>query len=367
MIVFHLLCMCKNLKAQSYLYDYKKVLVDPRNSNNRINDLEQDNNGFVWIASDVGLYRYDGYETEKINYATSGNASNESVSGLARQGDTLFIGDDEGMHAISCDSYLPLNIESKPSGKIVGLVSDTKRGVWWLNEDGLLTYFENHTSRSVQLQLPEKLDDAELFVKGRQVWIATTSFTGHKTLVFNAETFEFEHSESLTSPSEYVHSIRMDASGDVTLSAVPQCYRWDERSKALLPREIIDKQEYDILQTENQTFTVNSDFQICHHIYNQGDWVSTPISTGASKPEIIYKLYSISDCIYATSSNGLIIIQYKQNLFNTIFSTYDPVNNSFLVPRGITEDEQSIYLATYNHLIQYKKSTGEANIINNNT
>jgi ligand-binding sensor domain-containing protein len=367
MLALQLLLVRNSMNAQGYLYEVKKVLVDQSLTTNRINDLEQDDNRYVWIASAVGLYRYDGYETEKINYTVSSSSSNESVSGLARQGDTLFIGDDDGIHAVSCDSYLPLNIESKPSGKIVALVSDTKSGVWWLNEDGLLTYFENHTSRSVQLQLTEKLDDAELFVKERQVWIATTSFTGHKTLVFNAETFEFEHSESLTASSEYVHSIRLDASGAIILSAFPQCYRWDERSKTLLPRAIIDKQEYDILQTENQTFTINNELQICHHVYNQGDWVSTPISTGASKPEIIYKLYSISDCIYATSSNGLIIIQYKQNLFNTIFSTYDPVNKSFLVPRGITEDEQSIYLATYNHLIQYKKSTGESNIINTNT
>jgi ligand-binding sensor domain-containing protein len=367
LLALQLLLVRNTINAQGYLYDVKKVLVDPSLTTNRINDLEQDDNGFVWIASAVGLYRYDGYETEKINYSSTVNASKEYVSNLARQGDTLFIGDEVGIHAISCASYLPLNIKSKPSGKILALVSDTKSGVWWLNENGNLTHYKNSTTRSAQLQLPEKLDAAELFMKGRQVWIATTSFSGHKTLIFNAETFDFEQSESLTKPAEYVYSIREDVKGSITLSAVPQCYRWDEQSKTLLPREIFDKQEYDILQTKGQTFTINSEFQICHRVYTNSGWASIPIATGASKPEIIYKLYSINDCIYATSSNGLIIVQYKQNLFNTIFSTYDKVNKSFLVPRGITEDEQSIYLATYNHLIQYKKSTGEANIINTNT
>ncbi len=349
--------------GQHYLYDFKKVLVDPTLTDNRIFDVVQDPYGFIWLGTAIGLYRFDGYSTEKITYRISVTTNQEYVNKLALRGDSLFVGDYDGIHAINCKSYQPISIEERPSGKVLGLVADEIHGAWWINEHGVITHYQNEVKRFAQLSLSEKIEKIELYLNNQELWIATTSPTGHQTMLFDISRFEFESQKSLTKLNEYIHSIREDLKGNIILSANPSCYQFDRQNNSLIPQENSENTRTDILYTKEENFTIVNEKEIFHNWRSKSGEYHTPISTGALKPENIYKLYYINSSLYATSSNGLIIIKYTKNLFNTIFSTYDQRNNSFLVPRGIAEDNESLYLATYNKLIQFDKSTLVSTII----
>jgi len=70
------LCFCHaflfGVKAQDMPRFIEKLTTDEGLSNNNINDLEEDDNGFLWMATTDGLNRFDG--TAVVQYFHENNA-----------------------------------------------------------------------------------------------------------------------------------------------------------------------------------------------------------------------------------------------------------------------------------------------------
>ena len=47
---------------------FHNLTVDEGLSHNRVNDICQDEMGFIWLATENGLNRYDGYEVKTYRY-----------------------------------------------------------------------------------------------------------------------------------------------------------------------------------------------------------------------------------------------------------------------------------------------------------
>ena len=62
--------------AQYYLSDIQKFSIENGLSNRFINDVNQDSRGFIWVATNYGLNRFDGYEFKKFTKETDGLSSN---------------------------------------------------------------------------------------------------------------------------------------------------------------------------------------------------------------------------------------------------------------------------------------------------
>lgn len=65
-----------HLFGQSYLVDIEKLSVENGLSNRFVNALCQDGDGFIWIGTQHGLSRYDGYEFKLFTRENSGLSSN---------------------------------------------------------------------------------------------------------------------------------------------------------------------------------------------------------------------------------------------------------------------------------------------------
>ena len=64
--LFTLISVCFFIKSEgSTVSDLNKVLqVDRENKNLKIQNIFQDQQGFVWVGTEHGLYLYDGFEFE---------------------------------------------------------------------------------------------------------------------------------------------------------------------------------------------------------------------------------------------------------------------------------------------------------------
>ena len=55
------LCFFQSMKAQSYITDIRKLSVEDGLSSRFVNTVYKDSQGFIWIGTEYGLNRYDGY------------------------------------------------------------------------------------------------------------------------------------------------------------------------------------------------------------------------------------------------------------------------------------------------------------------
>lgn len=120
--------------------DFKFVHLNTENDfpSNRVRDITQDADGFMWFATDEGLVRYDGEKT-KIFDPINPDKSEEDVfvMTLAPYREGLLVGTDKGLYGYNSQhenlSILPLkfNEEIKPLyGNILSITVDKNESIW---------------------------------------------------------------------------------------------------------------------------------------------------------------------------------------------------------------------------------------------
>ena len=72
-----IICCCKDLYAQSYITDIQKLSVEDGLSSRFTNTIYKDSRGFLWIGTQYGLNRYDGYEFKRYTSENSALTSND--------------------------------------------------------------------------------------------------------------------------------------------------------------------------------------------------------------------------------------------------------------------------------------------------
>ena len=70
------LCLSKSTQAQPYIIDIQKISVEDGLSSRFVNVIYEDSRGFMWIGTQYGLNRYDGYEFRIYTTENSSLASN---------------------------------------------------------------------------------------------------------------------------------------------------------------------------------------------------------------------------------------------------------------------------------------------------
>ncbi len=122
-------------------------------SNNNVNDVLRDNRGFLWIATNDGLCRYDGPDNFKIYYAEDKegkeglNSSNISTL-LIDSKDNLWVGTRLGglsryhLPTKKWKTFLndPADKNSLSNNEVLCIIEDSKQNIWIGTEDGLNLY-----------------------------------------------------------------------------------------------------------------------------------------------------------------------------------------------------------------------------------
>jgi len=204
-----LLFIWPNIYGQkSYLFD--QLTVNEGLSQNTVNRVFKDSQGFIWVATNDGLNRYDGYHFKKYRFNSddSTTLSNNRVEALCEdKSGNLWVGTRGGLNRYdrASDHFIRYSLrnngdESTPNSFIRALLSDREDNLWigtmgeGLNllmpgSDEILKI--NPTTSGPAENIDEDMNISDIFMdSGGAIWVATSS-PGINRFDPDAQSFEF--------------------------------------------------------------------------------------------------------------------------------------------------------------------------------
>ncbi|MDR3665215.1 MAG: two-component regulator propeller domain-containing protein [Ignavibacteriaceae bacterium] len=125
---------------QNNLFHFKQISIDEGLPTNIVNCITQDKKGFIWLGTERGLARYDGYNFKIYRHKKGDNntISNEEVTSMLEDSaGNFWIGTRRGglnkfdryLNKFSCLKHIPNDNNSLPDNEITALVENN--GAIW--------------------------------------------------------------------------------------------------------------------------------------------------------------------------------------------------------------------------------------------
>ena len=228
MSVILLLCLPNPTQAQAlqsngFLYETKHFLVDPTLSDNQINSLVQDRQGFIWVATKKGIARFNGYQFDVFNSGDSiiqlplGN-----IPKLEIAGDDLYVATSKGLVLVNTISFKTQQIKQDPSAgfAILDIVQHQNGAIYWYSNDGFLNKKEGDQIQRYQLPFSYKSVNLSLQLHQSNIYLFDLS---QGILCVDAKTLQLKHRYQL--PSEVIdNKICIDGQGRLLFMTGTQVY-----------------------------------------------------------------------------------------------------------------------------------------------
>jgi ligand-binding sensor domain-containing protein len=178
---------------------YRNVKLNDDIQRSTINCVQQDKNGYLWVGTSQGIYRFDGKEFDRIKQP-EGSESVNITSIFATNANTLWAGSRGGhiYHVINDSLIEFLPEEGHPAVAVSGFVTDDS-GNLWFSTYGEGVYYYNGKS-IINLNTDDGLSDNYCYtiVKSAdgRIWVATDGgisicqMNGHKkqiTIIDNSK------------------------------------------------------------------------------------------------------------------------------------------------------------------------------------
>lgn len=130
-----------NLHASHSLY-FSNLTTRNGLSSNITNSIVQDKHGFIWIGTQEGLCRYDGFRMINFQHTLSeGSLSSNNISTLLYDDDYIWVGTWEGLNRINIHTFAIQRVfTGHLSGAIRALYKDRQGDVWIGTSNGVFVY-----------------------------------------------------------------------------------------------------------------------------------------------------------------------------------------------------------------------------------
>ncbi len=139
--------------AQQLQKKFEQITSEDGLANSTINHLIQDSKGFIWIATQGGLHKYDGYQFTVYRHNTrdTSSLSNNHVLSLCESQGSIYVGTRNGLNILDPTTgrfEYYIDYEDKPGllrDKSIRSIYDDKRGRIWVavSEVGVLVFDQN--------------------------------------------------------------------------------------------------------------------------------------------------------------------------------------------------------------------------------
>ena len=155
-------------------------------SHNTVNDLIQDQQGFLWLATDDGLDRYDGYEFRHYRIDPSAGHGNVVRRLLEDSRGNLWVGSRYGLYRFDRKTEqfrleMPAAKERDPPANEVGALFEDASGTVWAGVGSALLEYDEARSRFDHHLLPSDLDEPIRGIqqdRDERLWVMTVAQDG---------------------------------------------------------------------------------------------------------------------------------------------------------------------------------------------
>lgn len=329
--VILLLFLYSTISAQ-YENQFEKFTIKDGLSNNDLWDVEQDQNGFLWIATQDGLNFYDGYSFKSYK-----NFPDDSTSLPNNVCNTVFI-DSENDVWIGTRTGLVLfnrltetfsnyqfsDGNGENTNTVWNIVEDAQKNLWIGTTNGVLSFdkvnkvFKNYDLMKIDNSVAPFLSNvgAMLITKDNEIYASSNTFG---IIKFNYSSQIFVQLEML---GDYPKPITVFASaedyeGNIWLGTRLGLYKYNPKNKQTLDITPFNKAARNLAESRNGIFGLYED-------RNLNMWIGT-------------------------SAHGIILYDSENKSFRTI---YDDKVTNFIGP--FYEDSFGIiWIASFRGLMKY--------------
>ncbi|HKR04946.1 MAG TPA: two-component regulator propeller domain-containing protein [Bacteroidia bacterium] len=142
------------LCAQSNLY-FRHFTIQQGLSQNTVTSILQDNSGFLWLGTEDGLNRYNGYDVDVFKHDPSDarTISHSNIRCIFEDVDeVLWIGTDDGLNSFerSSEKFIHYRTDSKNSNSIssnvISGIAQDINGILWIGTNNGLNSFDAKTN-----------------------------------------------------------------------------------------------------------------------------------------------------------------------------------------------------------------------------
>lgn len=290
---------CSN--AQQNEIEFKKVHIEVYGEEvYDIHNIVQDHKGYMWMATNLGLIRYNGIEGEKFSKKVN-DASNTIGNIRALFVDSqgiLWIGSNSGLSTYNTDcdciqQYPPIDIGS-PLIDVLSIAEDKNKDLWFGTlRNGLYKYnkktnsftkFNNELSESVNLT--ENSITQLIVDRHNNLWIGTMGSKSDKSSglikfhIESADTKQFIH-DSLNSNSlldNRISALYEDQQGQILIGTYKSGFHIYNSQNESLKRISFNKEApFDLHAPYSENSVVGDDpfVSMIHQDKNGGYWIGT--------------------------------------------------------------------------------------------
>ncbi|RNC80132.1 MAG: hypothetical protein ED557_12540 [Balneola sp.] len=128
----------------SQTYPFRTYSIEDGLSESVVNDLIQDDDGYLWLATGYGLNKFDGISFEAF-FEESGLNHSRVLSLFQASDGKIWIGTASGVNYIEADSiHTPQGFESIANSQVISIFEDQEGHLWFGTDgDGVWHYLEN--------------------------------------------------------------------------------------------------------------------------------------------------------------------------------------------------------------------------------
>lgn len=161
LILLVLLLFTTSSTAQPYILQH--LSIGDGLSNNYVQDIAQDKRGCIWIATVLGLNRFDGLKFTTYK-STNSKLGNDALNTLLynEEDDELWVGSNNGLYILDCSTE-QFRQCTPPEDISINNISDlapaSNGGIWIVSHTGQIVHYnkedEKYTSLSNQIKSKE--------------------------------------------------------------------------------------------------------------------------------------------------------------------------------------------------------------------
>ncbi len=175
-----------SLSLHAQLYDVSRYADDSGLPSRIVRDVIQDHNGFLWVAGNNGLYKFDGQKFSPYYSSlkdSTGLRDNKINALLETKDGKIWIGTPRGLHVLEHDKISYFKLKENPNEDedyIKSLIKDANDNLWISTYGGLFivdkqrdqALFESHPDIG---KIPKKNISGLSINKNGRVWVTTDS------------------------------------------------------------------------------------------------------------------------------------------------------------------------------------------------